>query len=191
MLKAGATNSALTNVATFEVTQFIRKPWSVPAKINKVFAHQHSIDASVACDVPWVRRSIGFGVEGIALIPSIIGSVSIVDVVAATLFATAVSIWFFLVETLVNIVVAKAQDVGDTHCVNKMSSTLDCAVVAAASYYPIVYGRRPSDVGLTCGKRAESVEWVWREAAVVADDIRVQSHFRGSARMPLKRHRPA
>lgn len=126
--------------------------------------------------------------EGITLIPSVVGGVSIVDVVAATLFAAAVSIWFLLVETLISIVVTEAQGFGDTHSVHQMSTTSDRMVVATASYYPITYGRRSSDVWFTGSERAPSVEGVWREAAVIADDIRVQSHFCGSARMPLKRH---
>jgi hypothetical protein len=108
-----------------------------------------------------------WGVEGFEEI----SSVSIIDVIATTLFAATASVRLLVLKARIRIIVAKAERSSHSHSVDHMPSPPDRAVITTTPDDPIIDVRRSPNARLTCCKRAVAIKWVGREAAIVAEDI--------------------
>jgi hypothetical protein len=87
-----------------------------------------------------------WGVEGFEEI----SSVSIIDVIATTLFAATASVRLLVLKARIRIIVAKAERSSHSHSVDHMPSPPDRAVITTTPDDPIIDVRRSPNVRLTC-----------------------------------------
>jgi hypothetical protein len=127
----------MNNAFSARILKIVGYTWSCPPKIKEIVADKHSIHARVPTNVFGINTAIGQAVKRVTLPPWTRQDIAMIDVISTALLATSRSVWLFLKEARVCIVLIKRQCLGYAHGINEVPSSPDFLISAAASEYPI------------------------------------------------------
>lgn len=159
--------------ATFANVEALRNFRTRAAEVKEFVAQQDPVDPRVSLDVIFVRNAIGEAMVRISLEPSAV-PVSVVDVVAESLFPASGQIGFLaLVPSVAPIVV---EGHGFRHPHGEYQPAFLVSAPAAGPYYPVPDFGTLSNSGFAGGQGADPEEGIRRKAVVSSDDIGEQTH---------------
>jgi hypothetical protein len=137
------------------------------AKVEEAVGNQNGVCGRIVRNVTEVRRSIGLAVVRIRLSPDSV--LFVIYVVANQHYEASVPNGLLVAKDWVAPVFVEGKFGAYAHCENTAACCLKPP--ASHSYDPVAGHGRSANSWLACGKRANAVERIWREAEVPINDI--------------------